>query len=278
MSQLFRDGRAQVVLCGPGPQGPVWNLTDGEDGVLLLEGWSNIYDPPTRHIFNQGARQDGATWLGAVVEPRKFELPVHVSQTRMRGWRSVNDAFFESVVFEELSRIYVLTEFSGYWWLDFRKDDTEEAIYTKDPGLRGFQSYRIPVVAENPWWRGMEEEVAWRNGQPAPKIWNRGNRPAWYQMIVKGPGVLQVPDGDGRILTLPKLKPGQVLRVDTDPDKRTIVAVNLEENLFRAMGANRFRAPIPKRTLFDLAGIRFIDGNADSSVVIRVEPKNRGPW
>ncbi|QBS43868.1 hypothetical protein DMB37_31000 [Nocardia sp. CS682] len=266
------------MLCGPGAQGPVWNMTDGDEGVLLLEGWSNIYDPPTTNLFRQGARQEGATWLGAVVEPRKFELPVHVSQTKMLGWRSVNDAFFESLVFEERSRIYVITEFSGYWWLDIRKDDVEEAVYTKDPALRGAQLYRIPVVAEYPWWRGMDEEVLWLNGKPAPKIRNRGNRPAWCKLIVKGPGVLQIPDGDGRIVTLPKLKAGQILRVDTDPDQRTIIAVNPEENLFRAMGANRFRKPIAKRTLFDLSGIRFIEGNADSSVVIRIEPKNRGPW
>ncbi|MBF6063013.1 hypothetical protein IU500_12445 [Nocardia terpenica] len=278
MSRLFRDGRAQVVLCGPGEQGPVWNLTDGEDGVLLLEGFTNIYDPPTTHILRQGARQDGATWLGAMVEPRKFELPVHVSQTTMRGWRSVNDAFFESLVFDELSRLYVITQFSGYWWLDIRKDDVEEAIYTKDPGLRGHQLYRIPVLAEYPWWRGMDEEALWVNGQPPPAIHNRGNRPAWYKLIVKGPGVLQIPDGDGRIVTLPKLKPGQILRVDTDPDQRTIIAVNPEENLFRAMGANRFRKPIAKRSVLTLNGIRFIDGTAESSVVIRVEPKNRGPW
>ncbi|WP_280429737.1 hypothetical protein [Nocardia brasiliensis] len=278
MSRLFRNGRAQVVLCGPGAQGPVWNMTDGDEGVLLLEGWSNIYDPPTTNLFRQGARQEGATWLGAVVEPRKFELPVHVSQTKMLGWRSVNDAFFESLVFEERSRIYVITEFSGYWWLDIRKDDVEEAVYTKDPALRGAQLYRIPVVAEYPWWRGMDEEVLWLNGKPAPKIRNRGNRPAWYKLVVKGPGVLQIPDGDGRMVTLPKLKAGQILRVDTDPDQRTIIAVNPEENLFRAMGANRFRKPIAKRSLFDLAGIRFIEGNADSSVVIRIEPKNRGPW
>ncbi|WP_139811897.1 hypothetical protein [Prescottella equi] len=278
MGELFRDGRAHVIWCGPEGHGPVWDLTAADGGIQVLEGWANTYGPPGQNLFSKGARQEGATWLGSVVDPSKFEMPVHISKTATVGFRSLSESFLEGIDFDVQSRIYVLTRESGWWWLDVRLDDTPEIVYPKDGGLLGFQAYNLPLIAEYPWWSGLERTVTWVNGEKPVKLRNPGNRPAFYTAVVKGPGSLRIPDGDGRLVTLPKLKPGQVLRLDTDPDHRTLVVENPAENLFKDMDPRRFRVPVARNSVFDLSGMQFIDGTAESSVVVRIDPKNRGPW
>lgn len=284
MSTFFPDRTAHVVLCGPGAAAGlperVWHLSTGQEGVALGEGWADFEEPDQTHRWYTGARQDGSTWLGSVLERREFDIPVLVHRTQKVDYHTVADAWRSDVDFDYQSRLYVVTGHRGYWWVDLRQADKPQIVHQLDPALSEFVGYLLPVTVEDPHWYGIESTYGWVNGAnlAGARLRNEGDRPAWYSAVVKGPGVLQLPDGDGvNTVTLPMLLAGEYALIDTHPDRRTIRS-SYGRNLFKELGMQRFRCPIPPRSSLDLSRLRFLGGSADSSVVLRVDPRSKRPW
>lgn len=281
---FFPDRTANVVLCGPGaaaglPERP-WHLSSGDEGVALAEGWADFEEPEQTHRWYTGARQDGSTWLGSVLERREFDIPVLVHKTEKIGYARVQDAWRSDIDFDHQSRLYVISPHRGYWWVDLRQAEAPQIVHNHDPMLEQFKAYLMPAVVEDPHWYGIEQVFEYVNGQYVDDkvLHNEGDRPGYYTAVVKGPGMLQLPDGDGQnVVTLPLLYPGEIAYVNTHPDYRTIRAAN-GRNLFKELGMQRFRQPIPPRGSLDLSKLRFIDGNAESSAVLRIDPKSKRPW
>lgn len=283
---FFPGGTANVVLAGPGAEADLperaWHLSehwraDWDEGVTLAPGWSGFVEPKGTHQWFKTARGDGAIWLGAVIEPREFSIPMYVHKTQGKPFHYVDDSVWQDIDYEFQSRLYVNTP-RGTRFVDLRLADEPNIVHEKDPAFDGFMPYLAPVVVERPWWMGMIEEHSWVNGKRPRKLLNTGDRKAWPVHLAKGPGVFQIPDGNGEVVvTTPNLAAGEIALFDSDPSKKTALS-NKRSRLYRDMGAQAFRYPVPGRRGLDMKKLRVIGGNQYSSLVSTIEPKSRRPW
>ncbi|OZE77229.1 hypothetical protein CH305_18510 [Rhodococcus sp. 15-649-2-2] len=295
---FFPDGTANVTIAGPGPKEYLpersWLLSehhqvaqrDGtprpDGGVVMATGWADYVEPKATHQWFKSARGDGAIWLGSVVEPREFQIPVYVHRTLGRPFGDVNDSFWQDIAYEFQSRLFVNSKRRGTLFCDFRLADMPQITHDQDPEFEQFQPYLIPVVVERPWWFGLTEVFTWVNGQPTAKkfIYNSGDRKAMPIWTLKGPGVFQLPVGPtgDAVVTTPNLQSGEVVVIHTD-NSRTPKS-NKRQFFYRDMGAQRFRGinAVPGHRKLPMTLLRCIGGNAASSAVCEIEPKSRRPF
>lgn len=284
---FFPDETANLVICGPGetegrPE-RAWHISDmrlrRSEGVAHAAGWGDMRESRATHQWFTTARGDGARWLGAVVDPHTFELPLAV-HAGDRPMAVVEDSFWSDVDYDFQSRLYVNTKFAGTRWVDFRQSEPAQPLdpdlFEFDRELEDHLAYLLPVVAENPYWQGFEVAVEWRPGQKPQDITNPGDRPAYIEWTLSGPGVFRLPDGD-RVVTTPLIMPGEVARVLTSPSHRTAKS-NRRPNLIRDFGGQRFRSAVPPRRSMSLAGLTAIGAASSTSAVAMIRPKYRRPW
>ncbi|OZF47574.1 hypothetical protein [Rhodococcus sp. 14-2470-1a] len=288
---FFPDNTANVVLAGPGEAADLperaWYLSEhhlvGREsgGVVLASGWADYTEPKGKHLWFETARGDGAIWLGAVIEPRRFSIPVLVHRTHGqygKPFHQVEDSFWSDIWYEYQSRLYVNTK-RGVKFVDFRLDDAPAVVHDIDPEFEGFQPYLIPVVVEKTWWFGTPEEFAWRNGEPVEKktLFNSGDRKQMPLLTLKGPGVFQIPDGvSTNVVTTPNLKAGEVVVMHTDMSVKP--KSNMRSNFYGDLGGQRFRSFVPGRRHMEMSRLKCIGGNAASSAVFTIHPKSRRPF
>ena len=284
---FFPDNTANVVLAGPGRSenlpDRVWHLSEHHlvgrqgSGVVLATGWADYQEPKGIHQWFKSARGDGAVWLGSVIEPREFFLPVRVRKTIGRPFHAVNDGFWSDIDYHFESRLFVNTR-EGTRYLDVRLADQPRITDVFDPEFDGFLSYLVPVIAARPWWMGLEAVCEWRNGQSTErlKLKNNGDRKGYPIWTVQGPGVFQIPDGD-KVVTTPDLEVGEVARIHTDRSTPRPMRSNKRPFLYRDFGGQQFRGFIPGRAEMSMKKLAVIGGNAQSSAVATLTPMSRRP-
>lgn len=284
---FFPQGTANVVLAGPGraenlPE-RAWHLSEhhlvGREGcgAVLAPGWADYQEPKALHQWFKSARGDGAEWLGAVVEPREFFLPVYVHKLQGRPFQAVNDGFWSDIDYHFESRLFVNTKV-GTRYLDVRLADQPRITDNFDPEFDGFTPYLVPLIAGRPWWMGLEEVCEWKIGESTEKLAlkNSGDRKGYPIWTIKGPGVFQIPDGD-TVVTTPNLYVGEVARVHTNRSTPRPMRSNMRPFLYRDFGGQQFRHFIPGRTEMSLKKLAVIGGSAQSSAVVTLQPMSRRP-
>lgn len=284
---FFPANTANVVLAGPGRSQNLpdraWHLSEHPlvnrtgEGVVLATGWADYQEPKGVHQWFKSARGDGATWLGAVIEPREFFLPVYVHRTHGRPFQSVNDGFWSDLDYHFESRLFVNTR-GGTRYLDVRLADQPRISDTFDPEFDGFVPYLVPVIAGRPWWMGLEEVCEWKIGDRTDKLKlkNTGDRKGYPVWTIQGPGVFQIPDGD-TVVTTPNLMVGEVARIHTNRSTPRPMRSNKRPFLYRDFGGQQFRSFIPGRTERSLSKLAVIGGNSQSSAVATLQPMSRRP-
>lgn len=78
---------------------------------------------PWKFIDQQGANEDGATYIDSVYEPATVEIPVRITARDGKHLRQVVDHLFGCLSKERTSQLSWFTFERGFWWADVRWAD-----------------------------------------------------------------------------------------------------------------------------------------------------------
>ncbi|MGW0052039.1 hypothetical protein [Nocardia nova] len=210
---------------------------------------------PVKHIDQQGAHEDGATWLDAVADVAEIDMTLVFFGRDAIGRRRVFRRWMNGWDAKRLCRMWWFTGEAGHWWMDLRQlQEVRDTLTAGDartmkvawsargdfPFWKSFDSISTKLVASN------ATTLADPAGVAAPnfaQLTNRGDQDAWSVILCQGPGTFTIGDNGGpRRITLP-LHAGELARIDTLPNKRTVVEVNTGANIYPRL-QGRFSTPI----------------------------------
>ncbi|MGW4718884.1 phage tail protein [Nocardia sp. NPDC004260] len=293
------DARTKIVWVDV--NGRAWHLAGrgmGAEGVILgadPKGWTF---PPHELLFDEGARQDGATFRRAVVSKREMDFNVSIGnqvglQIRdMRHLQTVLDMWWQGWSRKKPGHWCVWTKGKGWHKTPLILGDAPEPLSGLDMATNLHESYTVSAVGFDPFWAKLEREVSWINttgsNQGVLKMRNDASEDGWARYTCKGPGRYSIqdfdpsadPDGEVRMLRLPLLASGETLQIDLHPRHRTARVYNASgiylRNVWGQMAGRRILNPIPPRGTTEIA-VTVESGDLTSQVVGTLTPKNARP-
>lgn len=281
--------------------GRPWHLAGpgvGAEGVILVSDPKGLMFPPHELLFDEGARQDGATFRRAVVSKRMLDFNVSIGnrvglQMRdMRHWQQVHDLWWRGWSRKKPGHLCFWTKGKGWRKVALHLGDAPEPLSGLDPAKNLHEAYTTSAVAPDPFYAGLEREVSWINSagtnEGIVRQRNDASEPAWPRYTLKGPGRYSIqdfdpaadPEADLRMMVLPPILEGETLRIDLHPRNRGAAVYNAGGNYLRnvwaQMAGRRFLHAIEPWGTTEIA-VTVEDGDLTSEVVATLTPLNARP-
>lgn len=281
--------------------GHVWHLAGqgaGIEGVIVIfdpKGWAFA---PHQLLFDEGARQDGATYRRSVISKRPFDFVVSIGnavglQIRdMRHWQAVHDLWWRGWSRKTPGRLCIWTHGKGWRTIPLYLDHAPEPISGMDASVNLHERYMVGATAFDPFWASIQREVSWTNSagtnQGVLMMRNDASEDGWARYTCKGPGKYSIqdfdpdadPTADLRMLTLPMIEDGETLQIDLNPRNRTARVYNASgiytRNVWGQMGGRRILHPIPPWGTTEIT-VTVENGDLTSQIVGTLDPLNTRP-
>lgn len=286
-----RGNRGDVFhLAGPaaGTEGVVWDDPEGH------------YFSPTKILSSSSARQDGATPLRSVRDPRELTFTAQVGGDSPREFFAHNDRWWRNWSTERDGFLCFYTKAFGWWNVPARLSAEAEPTTAQDPQFDFFESYKVHATAFDPAYQAIEETFVWTNSlglsEGSLLIPNRGTQKLWPRYTMNGPGRYYIEDplstdDDIRIVQTPKLLAGETLRIDTFERRQTAMVYSTAtgpngRNVWAQLGGRRWLFGIlpsvvnPETGSPEPTEIRVIveDGNLSSHVIATTTQRMPRPY
>ena len=246
-----------------GVNGEHWTVSGdgmGEQGVELADDPEGLFDEaPFTSIWQQGADQEGATYLATRVEPMDLTLVFDIFGDLATGqsWEDVEGRFFASFAADRPATIQITTE-EGRRSLRVVKLEKSKQLSVKDPRITGYSQMMLVLRAPWPFWEGETFYSTWTaptaSASGSITVFNPTDRPLWLHWAATARGRWTIPDYNfnggewaTRKVTTPLLTTGQDLTIDTYPRNERYVAADGHNIAGRFAGVD-FLHPIPPGT------------------------------
>lgn len=281
--------------------GRPWHLAGpglGLEGVILASDPKGLMFPPTELLFDEGARQDGATFRRSIVSKRMLDFNVSIGNRvglairDMRHWQMVHDLWWRGWSRNTPGHLCFWTKGKGWRKIPLHLADAPEPMTGLDPALNLHQAYTTSAAAFDPFYAGLEREVSWINSagtnEGVLKMRNDASEPAWPRYTLKGPGRWSIededpladPEADLRLMVLPAILEGETLQIDLHPRHRTARVYSTGgvylRNVWGQMAGRRFLHAIQPWGTTEIH-VTVEDGDLDSEIVGTLNPLNARP-
>lgn len=225
-----------------GWDGSVWDLTDPSAGVFVQgTGVEGLSSPTHQSWVGESPAVHGQFFRGYRVEPRQVFWPVHLySDAGTTEWLALDRAFWKSLQPGKHGTWTVETPGGGKRSLSCRFVDDGRHSFERDPMFRGWASYGVSLIADDPFWTGEAVRRVWAQSDAvdfyggvakAPvfhissgsqlstaKITNEGDLEAWPVWTITGPLTSVTVGVDGETVQWNvALTSTDILVIDTDP-------------------------------------------------------------
>ncbi len=293
------DTRTKIVWVDI--NGRVWHLAGaarGVEGVIIGDDPKGHFFPPHELLFDEGARQDGATFRRSVTSKREIDFKVSIGNlvgleiADMRHWQMVHDLWWRGWSKKQPGHLCFWTRSKGWRTTQLYLGDAPEPLSGSDPALNLHESYLVSATGFDPFYAALQREVTWVNSagtnQGVLPVRNDASEDSWALYTCKGPGRYSIqdfdpaadPDGDIRMLRTPMITSGETLRIDLHPRNRTARVYNASgiylRNVWGQMAGRRILHAIPPWGTTDI-NVTVESGDLTSEVVATLTPKNARP-
>lgn len=221
---LVDAGLAGITIEWLGWDGSVWNLTSGEQGVILQPGFEGLSMPPIQRFEREGPAVHGSYYQGFRVQTRSIFLPLKVmtSSEDTPFWTDLDAMFFRTVRPDKVGVLRVTNRLGEAREITCRFDSDGSPAYPDNPAVNGVAVYALRLVANEPLWRGPEisKAIPITTGTPTitTQFANPGDIGAYVRWTIKGPfTTINVGIGAQEIKIPFSITSAQTLTIDTSP-------------------------------------------------------------
>jgi len=165
----------RTSMAWSGWDGSEWALTDPESGVFLTDsGVEGLGMPEHLAWVGESPATHGQYYRGFVVEPRQVFWPVYLySDAGSDDWLERDRAFWRSLQPGMHGVWSVTTPRGGKRSLSCRFVDDGRHSFQYDPMHRGWASYGVSLIADNPFW----------TGEPVRRTWSQRDQVGFYNTM-----------------------------------------------------------------------------------------------
>ncbi|WP_029925504.1 hypothetical protein [Nocardia otitidiscaviarum] len=268
----------------------------GAEGVSIVGSPQGMGFPPHELLFDEGARQDGATFRRSVVSKREADFNVAIGSISgapvfrsMRDWQQTHDLWWRGWSRRTPGHWCVWTKGKGWRKTPLYLGQAPVSVLQVAPSVNLLDVYTTSAVGPDPFWASLEREVSWINSTGANegvlKMRNDASEPAWPRYTLKGPGRWFIedkdpdadPEADLRMMTLPPIDAGDTVRIDTHPRNRTARLYNAGgeylRNIWGQMAGRRWLHAVQPWQTTEIT-VRIEGGDLTSEVVGTLTPRN----
>ena len=156
-----------VRLTWKGWDGSVWDLSDPDGGVFLVEdGIEGLYFPDILNYLDESAVVSGVSWQGWIATGRKVFWNLAIFHDGdSAGWVKLNRAFMRTL----------RPGTSGVWSVEIpatgekfsltlRLDSGNSHMFARDPVKSGWEVYGLALFPEQPFWEAAPVVRSWSVG------------------------------------------------------------------------------------------------------------------
>lgn len=255
----------------------------GVDGMWLASDLEGFYDPQIKVNARAVSNRPGIEYLSHRVLERTllFKVTIANDEGPGRTWRERDTRWRRLWAHDRYATIRVVTD-EGERTLKVRLEEIEvDTEY--DPHKNSATDVTMTVVADDPFWYAPEEKFdVLVNGTATISVLRSNPTenvifPVW---VLEAPGTWTIPDWGPdhpeKVVTLPEVRPGSHLVVDTDPAARQLVASD-QDPVWPRMNGVRFRGEVPgytNRIDFKIS----VDSGSPRSAQLRLKRPFNRPW
>lgn len=278
-----------------GPDGSLWDLRDGSNGVQLSQGGVlGLRHAPSKTFVRTSSLVDGQEVTGWKLEPRPLELPLDVHGLSEEEWFVRDRALSRAFRSDRSGKLTIIDPLGGTRSIRARLDSDDDDAMEDDPSSVLGSTLVMPLIADDPWYYGPPVEHVFKDATPptgfypasgfgppfylgsatftgSDKLDNPGDAPAWGVLELTGPAENFVVNIGGRVIsgfvgdyTLPA---GRTLTIDTDP-RRSVARLDDGTNITRKLTSTQFAA-VPDGSSVPVETVVFGDGQMKLSLTPR---------
>lgn len=222
----------------------VWVLSRRETGTWLMPGVRGLgYPTPTRYTKRSPALH-GSRYRGSIINERDVFWPLHIeSNDGSASFVELDSGFWNTMRPDQTGVWEVVGPLGEVRRLRIRFVNVEEG-QDSDAVEAGWSNYGINLVAEQPFWEGVEITGDWGVGDPVEffdtgsssnlfnvsagsnvttaRVTNPGDVEAYPVWKITGPTTTVTVGLNGKLIPVPFAIPsGQTLTIDTNPSALT---------------------------------------------------------
>ena len=213
------EGTSFYIQGGLAPQ------MDLQNGVVLRQ--ISGLQAPFRFLDNQGARQDGITYLDSVREPAQIDMVLEAWGASPNEFRQVVRAWVGAWRPDQMGLLNWWTPHLGAWWMPVRQAKSFPDQLKQYPAMHRRQIFSWTARGDNAFWYGPDSvgtPQTFDNIHFFNAVTNLGTEPAWPRHLCIGPGTFAIGDGtSGNIIAFGPLLAGQMALITTLPRLRSVV-------------------------------------------------------
>jgi len=152
-------GHEQTPFYIAGPLAPTPGAQNGIS-ALSISGLT----PPFQHVDNQGARQDGITYLDSVYDPAEIDVQVEASGLTANDMRDVMRSWIGASDAKRQGRLSVFTPDNGEWWAKVRELKTFTDPITQSGSVPGTQRFTWAWRNDDAFWQSFDSVATFQLG------------------------------------------------------------------------------------------------------------------
>lgn len=220
-------GGADPIITWIDRNDEIWPLSGGLAPIPPLEGvsMSSIEGlmASIKILTQQGAMQDGDTFMGAVYDPAEITIDMEIFAESPASYRDITRRLMAGLDPKYPGKLNWFTPELGDWWLPARLGKEVAATWKTSPATVGHSTIAVPFHIDQAFFQSYDS-VSAPVGQSGGfvTLTNLGDQDVWPRYLVYGPGTFTFADPGGSV-TFGPIEAGQIVLLTTKPGVRGVL-------------------------------------------------------